>query len=172
MSTSAQGIVDRLKSALGEGISVEQLKGYLELQVDPGRLVDVARRLKEAGFDHVKSVTAVDYPAKKQIKVIYHVSSMLDEELARYVVGLATSVDRDDPVVPSLVGVWLSAEFHEREVYEYFGVRFDGHPDLRPLLLTPDLAAQKILRKDFKVVEEDDYLKSTFEEYTSTKRWV
>jgi len=172
MSTSAQGIVDRLKSALGEGISVEQLKGYLELQVDPGRLVDAARRLKEAGFDHVKSVTAVDYPAKKQIKVIYHVSSMLDEELARYVVGLATSVGRDDPVVPSLVGVWLSAEFHEREVYEYFGVRFDGHPDLRPLLLTPDLAAQKILRKDFKVVEEDDYLKSTFEEYTSTKRWV
>lgn len=172
MSTSAQGIVDRLKSALGEGISVEQLKGYLELQVDPGRLVDVARRLKEAGFDHVKSVTAVDYPAKKQIKVIYHVSSMLDEELARYVVGLATSVDRDDPVVPSLVGVWLSAEFQEREVYEYFGVRFDGHPDLRPLLLTPDLAAQKILRKDFKVVEEDDYLKLTFEEYTSTKRWV
>jgi NADH-quinone oxidoreductase subunit C len=172
MSTSAQGIVDRLKSALGEGISVEQLKGYLELQVDPGRLVDAARRLKEAGFDHVKSVTAVDYPAKKQIKVIYHVSSMLDEELAKYVVGLATSVDRDDPVVPSLVGVWLSAEFHEREVYEYFGVRFDGHPDLRPLLLTPDLAAQKILRKDFKVVEEDDYLKSTFEEYTSTKRWV
>lgn len=172
MSTSAQGIVDRLKSALGEGISVEQLKGYLELQVDPGRLVDAARRLKEAGFDHVKSVTAVDYPAKKQIKVIYHVSSMLDEELARYVVGLATSVDRDDPVVPSLVGVWLSAEFHEREVYEYFGVRFDGHPDLRPLLLTPDLAAQKILRKDFKVAEEDDYLKSTFEEYTSTKRWV
>ncbi|MFP3293570.1 MAG: NADH-quinone oxidoreductase subunit C, partial [Nitrososphaeria archaeon] len=164
MSTSAQGIVDRLKSALGEGISVEQLKGYLELQVDPGRLVDAARRLKEAGFDHVKSVTAVDYPAKKQIKVIYHVSSMLDEELARYVVGLATSVDRDDPVVPSLVGVWLSAEFHEREVYEYFGVRFDGHPDLRPLLLTPDLAAQKILRKDFKVVEEDDYLKSIFEE--------
>jgi NADH-quinone oxidoreductase subunit C len=172
MSTSAQGIVDRLKSALGEGISVEQLKGYLELQVDPGRLVDVARRLKESGFDHVKSVTAVDYPAKKQIKVIYHVSSMLDEELARYVVGLATSVDRDDPVVPSLVGVWLSAEFQEREVYEYFGVRFDGHPDLRPLLLTPDLAAQKILRKDFKVVEEDDYLKLTFEEYTSTKRWV
>jgi hypothetical protein len=49
MSTSAQGIVDRLKSALGEGISVEQLKGYLELQVDPGRLVDAARRLKEAG---------------------------------------------------------------------------------------------------------------------------
>jgi NADH:ubiquinone oxidoreductase 27 kD subunit len=172
MSTSAQGIVDRLKSALGEGISVEQLKGYLELQVDPGRLVDAARRLKEAGFDHVKSVTAVDYPAKKQIKVIYHVSSMLDEELARYVVGLATYVDRDDPVVPSLVGVWLSAEFQEREVYEYFGVRFDGHPDLRPLLLTPDLAAQKILRKDFKVVEEDDYLKLTFEEYTSTKRWV
>jgi len=172
MSTSAQGIVDRLKSALGEGISVEQLKGYLELQVDPRRLVDAARRLKEAGFDHVKSVTAVDYPAKKQIKVIYHVSSMLDEELARYVVGLATSVDRDDPVVPSLVGVWLSAEFQEREVYEYFGVRFDGHPDLRPLLLTPDLAAQKILRKDFKVVEEDDYLKLTFEEYTSTKRWV
>jgi NADH dehydrogenase subunit C (EC 1.6.5.3) len=81
-------------------------------------------------------------------------------------------VDRDDPVVPSLVGVWLSAEFQEREVYEYFGVRFDGHPDLRPLLLTPDLAAQKILRKDFKVVEEDDYLKLTFEEYTSTKRWV
>lgn len=172
--TSAVSLVDRVKGilGLGEGAQVEQQKGCLEVTVDAGSLRDAAARLKAAGFDHVKSVTAVDYPAKNQIKVIYHASSMLDEELSKYMVGLATLVDRDNPVVPSLVGVWLSAEFHEREVYEYFGVRFDGHPDLRPLLLTPDLAAQKPLRKDFKVVEEDDYLKSTLEEYTSTRRWV
>ena len=66
----------------------------------------------------------------------------------------------------------MSAEFQEREMYEFFGVNFEGHPDLRPLLLTPDVAAQRPLRKDFKVVEEDDYLKSTYDEYTSTKRWV
>ncbi|PMP97692.1 MAG: NADH-quinone oxidoreductase subunit C [Nitrososphaera sp.] len=174
MSTSTQGIVERLRSilGLGEGSQVEQLKGYLEVSIDPGSLRDAAAKLKEAGFDHVKSVTAVDYPAKKQIKVIYHISSMLDEELSKYVVGLATLIDRENPLVPSLSGIWLSAEFQEREVYEFFGVKFEGHPDLRPLLLTPDIAAQRPLRKDFKVVEEDDYLKSTFEEYTSTKRWV
>ncbi|MGC8555928.1 MAG: NADH-quinone oxidoreductase subunit C, partial [Conexivisphaera sp.] len=149
-----------------------QLKGYVEVAVEPGALREAASRMKAAGFDHVKSVTAVDYPAKKQIKVIYHVSSMLDESLARHVVGLATSVDRDNPIVPSLSGIWLSAEFQEREVYEFFGVKFEGHPDLRPLLLTPDLAARTPLRKDFKVTEEDDYLKSTFEEFNSTKRWV
>ncbi|BBE42489.1 NADH-quinone oxidoreductase subunit C [Conexivisphaera calida] len=174
MSTSAQGIVERLRSILGltPEAPVEQLKGYVEVSVDPASLRDAAAKLKAAGFDHVKSVTAVDYPDKKQIKVIYHASSMLDESLSGYVVGLATSVDRDNPTVPSLSGIWVSAEFQEREMYEFFGVNFEGHPDLRPLLLTPDLAAQRPLRKDFKVVEEDDYLKSTYEEYTSTKRWV
>ncbi len=172
MSTSAPDILEVLKAALGEGIQVEQLKGYVEVSVDPSSLREAAAKLKAAGFDHVKSVTAVDYPAKKQIKVIYHVSSMLDERLSKYVVGLAASVDRDNPRIPSLSDVWRSAEFQEREVYEFFGVVFEGHPDLRPLLLTPDIAAMKPLRKDFKIAEEDDYLKSTYEEFTSTKRWV
>ena len=174
MSTSAQGIVEKVRSILGlpPEAPVEQLKGYVEVPVDVASIRDAAARLKAAGFDHVKSVTAVDYPAKGQIKVIYHVSSMLDESLSKYVVGLATSVDRDNPVLPSLSDIWLSAEFQEREVYEFFGVKFEGHPDLRPLLLTPDIAALRPLRKDFKVAEEDDYLKSTYEEYESTKRWV
>ena len=84
MSTSAQGIVERLRSILGLApeAPVEQLKGYVEVSVDPASLRDAAAKLKAAGFDHVKSVTAVDYPDKKQIKVIYHASSMLDESLS------------------------------------------------------------------------------------------
>ncbi|MGC9209840.1 MAG: NADH-quinone oxidoreductase subunit C [Acidilobus sp.] len=149
----------------------EPSKGYLDFVVKPEHLVEAARRLKEMGFDHVISVGVVDYPAKKQFKVMYHVTSYLNEELSKLVVSLSTYINRDDPRVPSLTGVWLSAEFQEREEYEMFGVIFEGHPDLRPLLLTPVVAALKPLRKDFVVKEESDDIEVDYEAFVATKWW-
>ncbi|GAB6147670.1 NADH-quinone oxidoreductase subunit C [Stetteria hydrogenophila] len=157
---AAGRVVERVRAALGDLVrGVEEHKGFVTVYVDPGSLVRAASLLKGMGFDHVKSVTVVDLVKENALRVGYHVSSYSNPELARVVLELATIVPREGDVrVPSLVGVWPSAEFQEREVYEFFGVVFEGHPDLRPLYLTPDLAEKKPLRKDFKVEEEGIYL--------------
>ena len=151
--------------------ATEPARGYIDIVVNPDRLVEAAKRLKAMGFDHVISVTVVDYIAKKQFKVMYHLTSYLNEELAKFMVSLSTYIPRDNPRVPSLTSVWLSAEFQEREEYEMFGVIFDGHPDLRPLLLTPVVAALKPLRKDFVVEEESDNIEVDYEAFVATKWW-
>jgi len=148
-------LVERILEGMIRGVEIR--KGYVEVVVDLEKVVEAAKRLKEAGFDHVKSVTAVDYPKESKIRVTYHVSSYLNEELARVIVGLSVDLPRDNPVMESLTGIWRSAEFQEREVYEFFGVTFRGHPDLRPLLLIPELAEKRVLRKDFVVREESIY---------------
>jgi NADH:ubiquinone oxidoreductase subunit C len=102
----------------------------------------------ELGFDHIVAVSGTDYMAKKEIEVIYFVASLRpgQEDL---VAALAERTNRDDPVVPSLVGVWPGAEYHERETFEMLGVKFDGHPDLRGLLLPEDWHDIPPLRKDY-----------------------
>ncbi len=165
-------IQDSLKNVLKDNIiSIEQAKGYIDVLVPTDKLVDSAKKLKEFGFDHVKSVTAVDYIAKKQFKITYHISSYLNEELSKYIIGLSTIINRDDPHLPSLSKIWVSAEFQEREVYEFFGIIFDDHPDLRLLLLTPVVAALKPLRKDFVVKEESDNIEVDYAAYNATKWW-
>jgi NADH-quinone oxidoreductase subunit C len=154
---SARSRAEEALRAAGVKYTVEEGKGFVDFVVDVDDVVRAAEALKAAGFTHVVSVTAVDYPKKKSIKVAYHVSSYLDPEIAGAIVGLAVYLPREAPEMPSLTGVWISAEFMEREVFEFFGVVFRGHPDLRPLLLVPELAEKRPLRKDFVVKEESIY---------------
>ncbi|PMP61091.1 MAG: NADH-quinone oxidoreductase subunit C [Caldisphaera sp.] len=161
-----------IKNILKDNIvSIEENKGYIDIIVPVEKLVESAKKLKEAGFDHVKSVTAVDYIAKKQFKVTYHISSFLNEDLSKYILGLSSIISRDNPHIPSLSRIWVSAEFQEREVYEFFGIVFDNHPDLRLLLLTPVVAALKPLRKDFVVKEESDNIETDYAGYNANKWW-
>jgi len=153
-------LADKIRGIIGEYIiSLEIGKDLIHVEVDMDKIVEAASKLKEAGFDHVKDVTAVDYPKEGIIKIFYHVSSYNDKELSRYIVGLGYKIPRDKNEVPSLYSVWTSADFQEREVYEGFGIHFKGHPDMRPLLLAPTVAELKPLRKDFIVKEEPIFKK-------------
>ncbi len=160
MASPAEGVVDRIRERLGDLVEgFEEAKGFVTFYVRPERLRDAASALKEMGFDHVKSVTVVDRAKEGVFHLGYHVSSYSNEELAGIVVELATRLPREEePVAPSLSGIWTSAEFQEREVYEFFGIVFEGHPDLRPILLAPDMAEKRPLRKEFVVKEEGIYL--------------
>jgi len=102
----------------------------------------------ELGFNHILAVSGTDYPAKKEIEVIYFVGSLKSgqEDL---VAALAERTPRDAPLVPSLVTIWPGAEYHERETFEMLGVKFDGHPDMRGILLPEDWNDIPPLRKDF-----------------------
>lgn len=98
-------------------------------------------------FHLLLDVTAVDqYGREPRFDVVYHLYSIP----LRRRIRVKTSCGERDPVVPSVVDLFPTADFHERETYDLFGIRFDGHPDLRRILLPPEYEHHP-LRKDFPV---------------------
>ncbi|MGH2376222.1 MAG: NADH-quinone oxidoreductase subunit C [bacterium] len=123
--------------------------------VPAGRLLEICRVLRdEAPFrlDYCSFVSAIDYPADGMIDILYHLFSTT----ARHELLLKVRVSRDAPRVPSVTGIWRGADWHERETYDLLGVVFDGHPDLRRIMMTEDWSGHP-LRKDY-VFEEPRWL--------------
>jgi len=127
---------------------------------NPAELPSVAQTLKEKGYDHVISLSAVDYPKSNEIHLVIHVSSYTKKDIEPKIFEIRVKLNRDNPRVPSLVKIWPSAEFQEREAYEMFGIVFENHPDLRNILLDPEeFSGVHPLRKDYIVQVEDIMLK-------------
>ncbi|BAJ51361.1 NADH dehydrogenase I subunit C [Candidatus Caldarchaeum subterraneum] len=142
MSETVLTVVQELENKFGKALLEKAVdtRKLVKIVVDAASLVAVARFLRDNyGLDHVKAVTGVDLSRllKKEdkIEIIYHLGSYTRPELATADIALSTKLDKKSPRMPSLIDVWPSVEFHEREVYEMFGVVFEGHPDLRRLLL-------------------------------------
>ncbi len=141
--TKADGLLDRLSETFPGAVSVDESGGYV---VTPGKLVDVARYLKEQpdlAYDYLSMVTSVDYPDR--FEVVYYLYST---ERQGGPVVLKAHADREDPVVPSLVSVYAGADFQEREVYDMMGIRFAGHPNLKRILMWEGFEGWP-LRKDY-----------------------
>ncbi len=103
------------------------------LIVEPRYLQDIARTLRdELGYNYLANLTAVDYIDEGKIQVVYHIYNI---ETGGPHVYLKVDTDREDPQVPSLVPVFRGADFQEREVFDMFGVRFLGHPNMKRILL-------------------------------------
>jgi NADH-quinone oxidoreductase subunit C len=101
----------------------------------------------DLGFTFLADLTAVDwYPSEPRFEVVYHLLSMKSKERLRLKVKLAG----DDANVESVTGIWPAANFFEREVYDLFGVRFAGHPNLRRIMMPEDWEGHP-LRKDYPV---------------------
>ncbi len=122
----------------------------VETSVD--KLRDAARVAVEHGFDHVASLTVVDLVKEGKLRLVYVAENY---EEPGVLLEIIVEVPRSEPMVPSLVDIWPSLVLQERENWEMFGVVFEGHPDLRHLLLPPDWPEGVYpLRKDFVVKEE------------------
>ncbi len=154
-----KGLSDKIVAKFGEKTEVAFVKpDRIRINVKKEDIMDVAKFIHDdLGFDHAESVTGVDFPADKEIEVVYHLGNYTDQKLSRQVLALATRAPREDTPnpgndstrLPSLREVFYSVEFHERECFEMLGVYFDGHPDNRRLLLPEDWADLPPLRKDF-----------------------
>jgi NADH-quinone oxidoreductase subunit C len=156
-----KGIADKIVEKFGSKIKVAFVKSD-RVRIDVGRddIKEVAEFLRDVlNFDHAESVSGVDYPQDKEIEVVYHLGSYTDSSLARQILVLTTRAQREEnPIpgndatkLPSLREIFYSVEFHEREIFEMFGVYFQGHPDNRRLLLPEDWADLPPLRKDFAI---------------------
>jgi NADH-quinone oxidoreductase subunit C/D len=126
--------------------------GELTVTVKPESLHDLAVKLKEDSdlrFDYLRSLTGCDW-ADAGFGVVYHLESTSSGN--QIIVNTATT-DRNKPELPSVCDVWKAAEFNEREVFDYYGVHFTEHPDMRRLYLRDDFVGYP-LRKDFDESEE------------------
>ena len=110
-------------------------------------IVDLCRALKdtpETSYDYLVDVTAVHWPGQPEpMEIVYHLYSFAHNDRLRLKARCG-----DEGPVPSVAGIWRSAEWTERETYDMFGIRFDAHPDLRRILM-PDDYTDFPLRKEF-----------------------
>lgn len=116
-------------------------------QINPSKIELVAEFLKTEdrfSIDTLECLTGVDYPDQSRIVVVYHLYSYS----LRHRVVMKAFLPRENPTMPTLVNVWSVANWHERECYDLLGVIFEGHPNLRRLLLPDDWEGHP-LRKDF-----------------------
>jgi len=153
-----EALYEKLKTELGEDavfdfhpVSAKDRDSWL--QVAPYEIERVCEHLKttpELSFDYLECITGVDYPDLQKIVVVYHIYSYTK----RHRVILKAFLDREDPAMLSVVNVWSTANWQERECFDLLGVLFEGHPDLRRLLLPDDWEGHP-LRKDYE--EKEDY---------------
>jgi NADH-quinone oxidoreductase subunit C len=121
-------------------------RGQLTLEIAPAKIASVCGFLKfDRKFVRLSTVTAVDrYPAEPRFEVVYHLHSVEGNERVR----LKCRLDGENPEIDSVTSVWRSANWYEREVFDLFGIRFTGHPDLRRIML-PEGWEGHPLRKDY-----------------------
>lgn len=122
-------------------------RNELTLTVAKDQIRAAARVVQQAGYNFLEDVTCVDwYPGEPRFHVVYHILSHSLKERIR----LVAQVDSVDPSIDSITTVWPSANFYEREVWDLFGIRFNGHPNLRRIMM-PDEWQGHPLRKDYPV---------------------
>ncbi len=115
--------------------------------IRPATIRETLQRLRAKGFNALMSVHGVDYyPEEPRLGVLYEMLNMTTPDR----VTVKLRVPLDDPVVPSVTPDWPTADFQEREAYDMFGVIFEGHPDLRRILLPEDYEGYP-QRRDFPI---------------------
>jgi NADH-quinone oxidoreductase subunit C len=125
-------------------------RGELTIVVQAGMIREACSVLRDNAqfpFNFLEDVTCVDwYPSEPRFEVVYHLLSITKKARVR----LKAKVGSDDLSLPSVTSVWGSANFFEREVFDLFGIRFEGHPYLRRIMMPEDWEGHP-LRKDYPV---------------------
>jgi len=147
-----------LEKAEAQGWAVEQVHGNTWVVVPRQAIKPLMAELKAQGWNYLADVVGIDYltypsPKPERFCVVYELVSLpgyQDGDGSR--VFVRVYVPETDPQVPSLTDLWMGADYLEREVYDMFGIRFEGHPDLRKILTPEDLEGHP-LRKDYPLGE-------------------
>ncbi len=160
LSSDLQAFAAEVQAAVS-GLEPDALTvGLPAWRVARERLLEVCRSLRQTprpGLDYLTCLTGVDYP--ERVDVVYHIFSIVRPGLGLVLKVAAPKMPQADaseaeritdlPWLPSVTGVWPGAEWHEREVFDLLGVRFEGHPDLRRILTPEGFSGGYPLRKDY-----------------------
>ena len=146
-SWQVPNVVDALKERFGDAVvDVVGYAGETTVVLDKGAIADACQFIHdEVGFDYLTDIGTVDrFTEDDRFEVFYNVCAIK----ARKRIRLKVLVDEEDPVVPTVTGVWKGANWHEREAWDMMGIRFEGHPDLRRIYMPEDFAYHPC-RKEF-----------------------
>jgi len=148
----AQEIFDKLKEEFQDSIIniVVQEKTDTFINIEPAKIFDVCLYLRDDEdllFDYLMCLSGVD--SGNDLIVVYHLYSTIH----KYIIVLKVTVSKENPIVPSVERVWRSADWHEREAYDMYGIIFQGHHNLIRILCPYDWEGYP-LRKDYKTPEE------------------
>jgi NADH-quinone oxidoreductase subunit C len=142
-------VLEKLKSRFADAVlEVKEFRDELTVVVPKQRIVEICRFLKEdpqLQFEFLADVFGIDmYTPTKRFGVIYNLYSLQNKNRIR----IKVFTEEEDPKVPTMTGVFGTANWHERETFDMFGIIFEGHPDLRRIYM-PDDFEHYPLRKDF-----------------------
>jgi NADH:ubiquinone oxidoreductase subunit C len=133
-------------TALLPAASFEEGGEWLNINIEPKDWLEAAEKLRRDEllfFNYLFCLTCIDW--KTHLTMVYHLSSTIH----RNSIVVKCKLDRNNPEIESVSHIWKTANFHEREVYEMFGVNFLNHPDLRLLILPDGWEGRNPMRKDF-----------------------
>ncbi len=140
---------EELKIKIGDilpAATFDETGEWLNVLIEPEAWHGFAKHIRsspELQFDFLFCLTCIDW--RTHLTMVYHLTSTNH----RHIIVIKSKLHRNNPEIESVSAIWRTAEFHEREVYELFGVKFLNHPDMRKLLLTDDWSGGFPLRKDF-----------------------
>ena len=132
-TTTVDEAIGYLRSEHADAVSLDDRDGYQGIIIDSGRLVEVARVIRDdLGFDYLSSATAVDYlGAGDHLEMVYHAYRTSGGGALVF----KAQTEREKAEIPSLVSVWRGADFQEREAWDLMGIKFPGHPNLQRILM-------------------------------------
>jgi NADH-quinone oxidoreductase subunit C len=124
-------------------------RSRINVTVAPEKITDIAVFLRDKlGYDHPSGVSAVDYNREARFEVVYHLSTIKNQDQQDIIINLKESIPRNNPRATSLVKVWPGVENFERESLEMFGIKFDGHPHPEKLFLNDNWDGPPPMRKE------------------------
>ncbi len=149
------------------GVTDEIFRDEISLYVNADQIVEVCRALRdEYNFDFLEDLTAVDYWPEQEPR--FHVVYQLYSYLHNVSLRLRVPVGGEEPSVPTVEGVYPNANWYEREVWDMFGIRFEGHSDLRRILMPFDWVGHP-LRKDYPLGYEEPQFTFNFHDIERKK---
>jgi NADH-quinone oxidoreductase subunit C len=174
MQTSLESIVDQLEKELG--LTASKNRGDITLLVPGKKIVKTCQRAQELGFELLSALTAVDYwpqgaSSSLEQEPRFHVIYQFTSISLHLFLTLRVPVPGVNPSLPTISHLYNNANWRERELWDMFGIKFQGHPDLRRILMPADWEGHP-LRKDYPLGYEEPQFTFNFEEINLRKPYA
>jgi len=170
--TVVEKAVAKLQRELGESfLGYEEFRGQTSVTLDRETIVSACQMLRDdpdLDFNFLAALTAVDYwPSEPRFKIVYQLYSLANKEF----IGLRVPLNEGSPEISTIESIYPNANWHEREVYDMFGVTFKDHSDLRRIIMPHDWEGHP-LRKDYPLGYEEVQFTFNFDEIDKRKPYA